>query len=178
MESLFKNLCNEIDAPLKQFKKGEIVQREGDSKSLCYLITKGLMRSYVIDSKGKEHIFTFAQEGWIIGDVEALEYGTTTELFIDCLEDTEAYVFERYALSFFEQNENVYSQNLKLLYRRIGSLQRRIIMQMSSPALDRYLYFLKVCPELPYRVPQHMIASYLGITPQALSRIRAKLAKG
>ncbi|MEM6803177.1 MAG: hypothetical protein AAF696_17355 [Bacteroidota bacterium] len=58
----------------------------------------------------------------------------------------------------------------------MGILQRRVLMLMSSPAIDRYLYFIETYPELPNRIPQHMIATYLGITPQALSTIRRKMA--
>tara|TARA_R110002050_G_scaffold105191_3_gene214774 strand:+ start:68 stop:253 length:186 start_codon:yes stop_codon:yes gene_type:complete len=59
----------------------------------------------------------------------------------------------------------------------MGVLQRRVLMLMSSPAKDRYFYFIETYPDLLNRIPQHMIASYLGITPQALSTIRGKIAR-
>ncbi|MCE7990970.1 MAG: Crp/Fnr family transcriptional regulator [Roseivirga sp.] len=161
----------------KHYKKGEILQSKGDQNPNTYYVKNGLLRSYIIDSKGKEHIFMFAPENWIIADVESLEFDQPAELFIDCIEDTEILIFDRAALLKGEINKELINQNLKLLYRRMGMLQRRIIMQMSAPAIDRYHYFLDTYPELPNRVPQHMIASYLGITPQALSTIRSKNIK-
>ena len=67
------------------------------------------------------------------------------------------------------------SQDVSLLSRHIGVLQRRVLMLMSTAASERYEHFLKAYPDLPNRVPQHMIAAYLGITPQALSTIRRKM---
>jgi len=69
-------------------------------------------------------------------------------------------------------------QNMKKLWRNMAKLQHRIFMLLGSPAIDRYKYFLEIYPELPNRVPQKMIASYLGIMPQTLSTIRSKMAKG
>lgn len=159
------------------YKRGSIIQRQGDLNAHTFYVRKGLLRSYIIDSKGKEHIFMFAPEGWIIADVESLEFDAPVELYIDCLEDSQVISFDRDCLYNADLGKETIADNFRLLYRRMGVLQRRIIMQMSSPALDRYNYFLTTYPELPNRIPQHMIASYLGVTPQALSTIRAKTAR-
>lgn len=74
---------------IKFFKKGTILQNKGEVHLKAFYIKKGLVRSYTIDSKGKQHVFMFAPEEWIIGDIEAYQYEHPTELFIDCLEDTE-----------------------------------------------------------------------------------------
>lgn len=177
MENLQNILHIDDNAKIKFAKKGEIIQRAGDLASFSYYIKKGLLRGYIIDSKGKEHIFIFAPEGWIIADIEALEFNQPAELYIDCLEDSEIVVFKSDSVRMADRSKKMIITNFELLYRRLGVLQRRIIMQMSSPALDRYEYFLKTYPELPNRVPQHMIASYLGITPQALSTIRSNITK-
>ncbi|OJJ15363.1 Crp/Fnr family transcriptional regulator [marine bacterium AO1-C] len=164
-------------AKTRHFKKGEIIQRRGESSIYTFYVKQGLLRSYIIDSKAKEHIFMFAPEGWVIADVESLEFHAPTELYIDCLEDSEVVVFNRDCLFRAESTRDTIIQNAKLLYRRMGVLQRRVIMQMSSPAVDRYNYFVQTYAELTHRIPQHMIASYLGITPQALSTIRGKKIK-
>ena len=126
----------------------------------------------MVDEKGKEHIFIFASEGWIIADIESQEFNKPSELHIDCIEDSEVIVFD---YKFF-QTENLKDdqirKNINLLARRLAMLQRRVIMLMSASAAERYDKFLETYTELPNRVPQHMIASYLGITPQALSNIR------
>jgi hypothetical protein len=94
------------------------------------------------------------------------------------LEDSEVIVFDKDCIFKTDLNKEVIAQNAELLYRRLGVLQRRVLMLMSAPAADRYEYFLKTYPDLYNRIPQHMIATYLGITPQALSAIRGKIARG
>ena len=163
-------------ARIKQFKKKEILQYKGDTLTYTYFVKKGLLRSYMIDSKGKEHIFSFAPEGWVIADVESLEFKQETELYIDCLEDSEVIIFDRNYLFKADLPKESILKNARLLYRRMGILQRRVLMLMSAPAIDRYLYFIETYPDLPNRIPQHMIATYLGITPQALSTIRRKMS--
>jgi CRP-like cAMP-binding protein len=161
----------------KSYKKGEIIQRAGDFKTSPVYVKKGLLKSYLIDSKGKEHIYMFAPENWIIGDLEAIQYQQPAQLFIECLEDSEVITFEKDCLFNTELDKEHLAENAQVLYRRIGRLQRRVLMLMGAPAADRYLYFLETYPELPNRIPQRMIASYLGITPQALSTIRGKLTR-
>ena len=157
------------------YQKGTILQHKGEERAKTYYVEKGLLRSYIIDSKGKEHIFMFAPEEWIVADVESLEFHQPTQLFIDCTEHSDVIVFDRNKLMGEEADREVMNSNLRLVYRRMGMLQRRVIMQMSAPAKDRYIYFQETYPGLLGRIPQHMIASYLGITPQALSTIRKQM---
>ena len=168
-------LAIDPEAKHKSYNKGEIIQSKGSLTPRTFFVKSGLLRSYIIDSSGKSHIFMFAPEHWIIADVESLEFDQPAELYIDCIEDSEVLIFNKNKIYEGELDQKSISNNFQLLYRRMGILQRRIIMQMSSPALDRYQYFIETYPQLPNRVPQHMIASYLGITPQALSSIRRKL---
>lgn len=177
MESLVNITLMDPNAQVRHFKKGDIIQREGDARAHTFFVKKGLLRCYLIDSKGKEHIFMFAPENWIVADLEALEFNEPVQLFIDCLEDSEILIFDRNCLFKADLEKEKIIQNAQLLYRRIGKLQRRVLMLMGSPAIDRYNYFLETYPELPNRVPQRMIATYLGITPQALSTIRSKISR-
>ena len=165
------------NAKTRHYKKGEIIQRKGEVSTRTFYVKQGLLRSYIIDSKAKEHIFMFAPEGWIIADVESLEFRAPIELYIDCLEDSEVIVFNRDCLLQPDTSQDLIIQNAKLLYRRMGVLQRRINKQKSKPAEDRYNNYVQNYPELTKRIHQHMIASYLGITPQALSTIRGKKIK-
>lgn len=176
MENISDIFNIDPNAQTKAYRKGALLQSAGDSKSLTFYVKAGLLRSYIIDSKGKEHIFMFAPEGWIIADVESLEYGKPVELYIDCLEDSEVVILEKELLFNAEVSKEMIIKNANLLYRRMGVLQRRVLMLMSAPAVDRYEYFLEAYPNLAYRVPQRMIATYLGVTPQVLSTIRAKMA--
>ncbi len=177
MNSLENIISIDPKAKLKSFKKGDILQYAGHSKASAFYVKKGLLRSYIIDNKGKEHIFMFAPENWIIADLEALEFHEPVQLFIDCLEDSEVIIFDKDCLFKAELPKEKIAENTQLLYRRLAKLQRRVLMLMGSPAIERYAYFLNSYPELPNRLPQRMIATYLGITPQALSTIRGKIAR-
>ncbi|MGE0929280.1 hypothetical protein [Peijinzhouia sedimentorum] len=85
MENISDIFNIDPNAQTKAYRKGALLQSAGDSKALTFYVKTGLLRSYIIDSKGKEHIFMFAPEGWIIADVESLEYGKPVELYIDRL---------------------------------------------------------------------------------------------
>ncbi|PTM02630.1 MAG: Crp/Fnr family transcriptional regulator [Bacteroidetes bacterium] len=144
-----------------EIKKGQILQRKGDTNTKVYQVESGLLRSYSIDEKGKEHIFMFAPEDWLMADNVPADL--PADLFIDALEDT---VVITGAKDFDKGHDTV------KLIKRIGALQKRVIMLMSASAAERYEHFLKTYPQITQRVPQRMIASYLGITPETLSRVR------
>ncbi len=169
-----------MDGAIKRrlVKKGQILLRSGDEHRVSFQVRKGLLRSYIIDEKGKEHVFMFAPEGWIVGDLESHIFETQADLFIDALEDSEVDEIDVVAFGKPEDmpHDALVEQMQKLL-RRVSVLQHRVIMLMSAPAVDRYREFVKTYPNITQRVPQRMVASYLGITPEALSKIRRELVK-
>ena len=177
MENINDILTLDKNAKTKHFKKGEILQREGEKNSLAYYVKNGLLRSYTIDEKGKEHIIIFASEDWLIADIDMVEFNLPNQVFIDCIEHSEVISFDKRKFNLSNLTVEQLKENTRLLERRIAVLQRRVIMLMSATAEDRYNNFLETYPELPNRAPQRMIASYLGITPQALSTIRGKIAR-
>jgi len=150
-----------------EIKKGDILQREGELGTKVYHVKEGLLRSYSVDKKGKKHIFMFAPEGWTIAD--GVPENQASELFIDALEDSKVVVLSK--------DPSREKNNLKPLLKRIMVLQQRIIMLMSYSALQRYEHFLETYPDIIQRVPQKMIASYLGITPEALSKLKGDKAR-
>ena len=148
-------------------KKGTVIQRKGDLNSRVYHVVSGLLRSYAIDSKGKEHIFMFAPEGWVIADSNPAD--VPCDLYIDALEDAVLKILPKD----LERERN----NSLAFIKRMGVLQKRVIMLMSASALQRYEHFEETYPDIVQRVTQKMIASYLGITPEALSTVRRKRSK-
>ena len=144
-------------------KKGQILQHKGELNSKQYNVKSGLLRSYAIDAKGKEHIFIFAPENWTIADGTDPQY--SSELFIDAIEDSIITVQEKHFLT---------SNSTQALFNRISVLQTRVIMLMSSSAIERYEHFIETYADIVQRVPQRMIASYLGITPEALSKAKGQ----
>lgn len=160
---------------IKKIKKGEIIQKKGDTTLRNHFVLKGCLRSYTVDEKNKEHIFMFAPEGWVIADIESQTNNAPAVLFIDAIEDSEVELFER---DFIDKAVKIIQApgfTTTRLLRRVSVLQKRIIMLMSATALERYEHFLETYPDIVQRVPQKMVASYLGITPEALSKIRGRM---
>jgi CRP-like cAMP-binding protein len=155
------------DVGAMKVKKGQILQYAGELNTKVYGVEAGLLRSYTIDQKGKEHIFAFANEGWTIADL--CEVTDPCELFIDALEDSTVTVIEK--------EERKRQVDINTVVNRVFVLQKRVIMLMSATAIERYEHFVKIYPNIVQRVPQKMIASYLGITPEALSRVRKEQTK-
>ena len=163
----------------KSIVKGTVLQKSGDLKHKTYFVNIGLLSSYSIDEKGKKHIFMFAPENWVVSDIDSQAYDSPAVLFIDALEDSTIEIIDNELFNILDHlpNEIVHKQ-VRTLFRRVAALQRRVLMLMSASATQRYQEFTKTYPGIVERVPQHMIASYLGITPESLSYIRGKIARG
>jgi CRP-like cAMP-binding protein len=163
----------------KKIAKGTLLQSQGELYSNMYFIKKGILRSYSIDAKDKEHIFMFAPEGWIMSELESQLNNQPNKLFIDAVEDSEVEMLSVKDIPSQFLLESMFNENGSIrLMRRLHVLQHRIIMLMSASAQERYEEFLDTYPNIVQRVPQKMIASYLGVTPEALSKIRGQIAKG
>lgn len=162
----------------KHVAKGQILLRKGEMVARSFFVKKGCLRCYTIDEKGKEHIFMFAPEGWLASDFSTQIKHEPSELFIDAIEDSEVEVLDMLGVETAGFDMNTLSgAGIEKLINRIAVLQKRIIMLMSASAWERYQHFLETYPNIAQRVPQRMIASYLGITPEALSKLRGDKAK-
>src|SRR5690606_10059180 len=119
--------------------------------------------------KGKEHILQFAPEGWFVNDRESMFYNKPSKFNIEALEDTEVFILDE-AMTERLQNEvpEFSTFNNELLNNHIRHLQDRINLLLSATAEERYLTFIKMYPDILLRVPQWMVASYLGIAPESL----------
>ena len=155
--------------------KGALLQEANAHSKHAFHVIQGLLRAFFVDEKGKEHTYMFASEGWTLGDLEAAAFDQKTQLIIEALEPSEVEVFRLNEV--FDSPDADARLELKRMHRRAGALQRRVLMMMSTSALDRYEHFLALHPKLSERIPQKLIASYLGITPQALSKIRRRRVK-
>ena len=159
----------------KQIKKGEIIQRPDDSVHNAYLVINGLLKSYIIDEKGKEHIFMFAPEDWLILDIALFSKAKKAVLFIEAIEDSKIQVLSNTVFENKEQySSEILSEQIDKLVNRLMSLQHRILLLMSASAIERYDDFLSTYPDIVQRVSQKMIASYLRVTPEALSNLKGR----
>lgn len=162
----------------KTLKRKKSYLKSGVVCKYSAFVVEGALKSFTVDKEGKEHILNFATPGWWISDLYSLISQKPSILNIDAIADSEVLMLSR--------------QNQQLLYAKIPKFERffrilienslvanqqRLIDNLSSTAEDRYLHFIKKYPSIPSCVPQHSIASYLGITPEFLSKIRSRLAK-
>jgi CRP-like cAMP-binding protein len=154
-------------------KKGEFFQRQGEVARLGAFVCKGFLRSYVIDNKGKEHIIQFAPESWWISDKIGMSKDAPATYFIDAIEDSELLTTDMQGhLTMLEKVAGYGASFQKGMQKRTAAKDIRIVHSLTSTAEERYNDFLATYPTIAQRVPQHMLASYLGITPETLSRIR------
>jgi CRP-like cAMP-binding protein len=172
-----KKVIQRVVAP-KTLKKGEFLQRQAEVAKLGAFVCKGFLRSYVIDNKGKEHIIQFAPENWWISDKLGMAEGALATYFIDAIEDSELLTMEMQGHLTMIQKISGYAESFqKGMQKRTAAKDARIVHSLTSTAEERYDDFLATYPTIAQRVPQHMLASYLGITPETLSRIRKAKAK-
>jgi len=158
------------------FEKNKVIVAPGDISKKTYFVTSGLLRCYSIDSKAKENIIQFAPELWWLSERNSF-FNEPSDFYIDAIERTTALILPRnYFNDAAVHVPCLHDLNNTMLNNSIRFMQKRINMLLSATAEERYLDFIKLYPNLTLRVPQWMIASYLGITPESLSRVRKDLA--
>jgi CRP-like cAMP-binding protein len=162
----------------KRVAAGSFLQRAGDVARYAAFVAKGCLRSYVIDAKGKEHIVQFAPETWWLADSDSLSGGTPSQYFIDAIDDAELLLIDAPSHQLLAERVPGYAAALRAgLQRHAAAKDHRIVSALSATAEERYLAFLNTYPSIVQRVPQKMLASYLGISPETLSRIRKNLSR-
>jgi len=162
----------------KKLKKGEFLQREGDTVKYGAFVAKGFLRSYVIDNKGKEHIIQFAPENWWISDKAGVSKDAKASFFIDAIEDSDILLMDYNGHVTLMQKCPGYAASFQSgMQKRGAAKDKRIVQSLSATAEERYTDFLETYPTIAQRVPQHMLASFLGITPETVSRIRKLQSK-
>jgi len=162
----------------KKYRRKQYMLQQGDVCRYIAFVEKGMLRSYQVDDKGTEHIIQFAPEGWWISDNYSFLTGSPSSYDIDVLEEAEVLLITQPSMEEMLQKIPVMERYMRMLMQNsLISMQRRIACTLTTTAEERYQSFLLEHPRIGQRVPQHMLASFLGMTPETLSRIRKQLLK-
>ena len=168
VQSLFKR---------KTFRRNQYILQQGDVARHETFICKGLTRTYEVDDKGQEHVLFFGPENWWVGDLYSFLCDAPSQYNVDCLEETEVLQISKPDLDLLYTRVPGMNQYFRILFQNAYiSFAQRTSSGLSKPATQRYREFQEKYPHIEARVPNHQIASFLGITPQSLSRIRRQLA--
>lgn len=161
----------------KKYRRKQYLLHAGDICQSFAFIEKGAMKSYTLDEQGVEHIIQFGVEGWIISDLYSFLTGEPATYNIDAVEDTEVTLISKNAHDRLLLTMPKYETYTRLNFEGAYiAMQRRLTSMISLSLEERYEKFRIEYPTLLQRFPQHMIASYMGLTPETLSRIRKRIA--
>jgi CRP-like cAMP-binding protein len=156
---------------------GEFLQRAGEPVRHAAFVASGCLRSYVVDANGEEVILEFAPENWWIGDRTFLTGGTTCECFIDSIGHSDVLLFGQRSHQKMVECVPTFAAMFRVAFQKYAAAKdRRIINALSMSVEERYLDFMKTYPAIALRVPQRMLASYLGVSPETLSRVRKNIS--
>jgi CRP-like cAMP-binding protein len=157
---------------VKHFKKHQFLIQEGQPAKYCYFVASGLLKLFYTQESGKQHIVSFAMEDRWESDCQAYFTRTRATLSLECLEDTVVFCLslDNYhkLCAGLHKFEHFF---LQLALFDSMAAQQRILSMLTSQAKERYEHFLKQYPSLVQRVPKTLLASYLGVTRETLSRL-------
>lgn len=166
-------------ARVRHLKKKEFLLQAGEVCRYEAFVLEGCLRNYYLDNKGGEHILQFSIEDWWTSDLYSLLTQSPANQFIDALEDTVVALFDRDDLERLYRKVPKFERFFRIMLQHAFiAHQQRILQNIGSTGEERYRAFRSKYPQLEQRLPQHQIAAFLGITPEFLSKIRGKLAKG
>ena len=168
--------CKTLFQP-KKLRKRQYLLQEGDVCKYTIFVESGLLRTFTIDEKGTEYILQFAFEGWWMGDIYSFLTDEPSIYNIEALENCELLLLTRPSWEILLNKIPVFERYFRILIQNnLIATQRRLMGSMSKTAEEKYTDLLDKYPGCLQRLPQHMIASFLGITPETLSRIRSLIA--
>ncbi len=187
---ILKNVCKHIDLTQKEkdhftslleshvIKRKQIFLSEGDVCKHSAFVTGGALKGYTVDKEGREHVIHFAMPDWWIADMYSLISQKPGILNIEALVDTQVLLLSRDHQHDLYRDIPKFERFFRILTENsLVASQQRLINNLSLTAGERYADFLVKYPTIVECAPQHTIASYLGITPEFLSKIRARQLK-
>ena len=167
---IIRELVKEKDVPRKKF-----LHQAGEVATYSAFVVEGCLRSYTVDRNGFEHIVQFAPENWWISDMYSFVKNKQSELNIDALLESKVLLLSRSCqVSIFDRIPKLERYFRILSENALAASNQRTINYLSLPAKLRYEKFCDLYPTLIHTIPQKSVASYIGITPEFLSKLRAE----
>lgn len=166
-ESLFKP---------RKLRKRQFLLNEGEVCEYTVFVEEGLLRSYTVDEKGAERTLQFAMEGWWAGDLYSYLTGEVSSYNIEALENSRLLLIDKSSWELLLKEVPAFERFFRIqIQNNLIATQRRLMVSLTDTAEEKYIKLLNAYPDIIKRVPQHMIASYIGITRETLSRIRKQM---
>lgn len=160
----------------RKLLKGQYFLQQGDVCKFSGFVISGCTKTFYVDDEGQEHVVMFSIEDWWTSDMGSYITQKPADFNVQCLENTELIQFS------YENQQQMMQEIPKLerffriiVQRALVASQKRIVRNLSMSAKDRFLFFRKEYPKIEQRIPQYLIASYLGITKEFLSKIKSQL---
>ena len=159
----------------RPFKQGEIIVNSGETARYLMFVNAGYLMTYYTDKDGNDHVIQFATGGWWCGDIYSLYIDPKTKYTTKCLSDGELLLLPRSAQEQLFEKYNIFERYFRIHFQNsVIRYQQRMIENYSDVAEVRYQSFIARYVGMEQYVPQKYIASYLGITPEFLSKIRKR----
>ena len=161
---------------MKKVRRRQFILQAGDVCKHYSFVIKGCCKLYKVDAKGQEHNLQFAIENGWIADIGSFHSETPSELYIEAMEPSTLLQIAKSDLIYLYTHHPKFDRNFRVLVENAFiHLQKRVLLNISSTAEERYLAFLKTYPQLLNRISNVQIASFIGVTPEFLSKIRKDL---
>ena len=162
---------------VKKIRKRQYLLQDGDVCKSVAFVEKGALRLYHVSEDGTEHIVRFGLEGQFITDLYSFLTTEPSVYNIDAIEDSELVIITKSASDELRKLSSKYQEYIfQLTSEAYIQLQRRLTSIISLTLEERYKDLTAKYPDIIQRVPQHMIASYMGLTPETLSRVRKRIS--
>ncbi len=169
-------LCKNNFRPKRMLKRQFLLQ-EGDVCRELTFVEKGALYSYSVDSKGNQHVLRFAFDGWWMANLQSFFTNEPTKLNIEVLEDSELLVLDRKNHEKLLEEIPAYERYHRIIVQNAYvALQERVENALGLTAEEKYARLIQHSPEFMNRVPLHLVASFLGISPETLSRVRGNFS--
>lgn len=160
---------------VKKLRKRQFLLQEEDVCKDFAFVSQGLLKSYVLDEKGNENINLFGWEGWWIADFQSFLFQSPATLAIEAIEDCELLLLSRENYDQMLEEVPAMERYFRLVYERsLATKDQRLVTAQTYSAEEKYIHLIQTYPELMQRIPQSLLASFLGLTPETFSRIKHK----